>query len=343
MISISLCMIVKNEEAILARCLDSLHGLMDEIIIVDTGSTDATKEIATRYTDRLYDFAWTGSFSDARNFSFSKATMDYIYCADADEVLDEKNRQAFLALKQILLPEIDIVQMYYVNQLQYNTVYNFDREYRPKLYKRLRTFCWNDPVHESVRLEPVVYDSEIEIQHKPQSSHAGRDFDACLKCLRAGQALSPKLYGMYARELFIAGKEQDFLDAFPWFQSLFTSTALSPDALKEALCVLARASRLEKDDIAFFQYALKGIALEGCSELCFEIGEFFREKGDLEEAATWYYNGAFETESLLNLAYDKELPLKQLVDCYQKLGNAELVEIYQKQYIQSRSSASIHS
>ena len=77
----SLCMIVKNEEALLAECLDSLKAAMDEINIVDTGSTDRTKEIAASYTDRVFDFPWTGSFSDARNFSFSKATGDYIYCA----------------------------------------------------------------------------------------------------------------------------------------------------------------------------------------------------------------------------------------------------------------------
>ena len=74
MITISLCMIVKNEEAVLSRCLDSIADLMDEIIIVDTGSEDRTKEIARRYTDRVYDFAWTGSFADARNYSFSKAS-----------------------------------------------------------------------------------------------------------------------------------------------------------------------------------------------------------------------------------------------------------------------------
>ena len=74
MITISLCMIVKNEEKVLARCLDSLEGLMDEIIIVDTGSTDRTKEIAAGYTDKIYDFEWVDDFSAARNFSFSKAT-----------------------------------------------------------------------------------------------------------------------------------------------------------------------------------------------------------------------------------------------------------------------------
>ena len=56
MVTISLCMIVKNEEAVLARCLDSIADLVDEIIIVDTGSTDRTKEIASYYTDKIYDF-----------------------------------------------------------------------------------------------------------------------------------------------------------------------------------------------------------------------------------------------------------------------------------------------
>ena len=74
MVSISLCMIVKNEESILERCLDSLHGLMDEIIIVDTGSTDNTKQVALKYTNQVYDFSWCDDFAAARNFSFSKAT-----------------------------------------------------------------------------------------------------------------------------------------------------------------------------------------------------------------------------------------------------------------------------
>ena len=105
MASISLCMIVKNEEAVLKRCLDSIADLMDEIIIVDTGSTDRTKEIAADYTSKIYDYRWANDFSAARNFSFSKATMEYIYAADADEVLDEENHMRFLRLKQALLPE----------------------------------------------------------------------------------------------------------------------------------------------------------------------------------------------------------------------------------------------
>ena len=193
MITISLCMIVKNEEEVLDRCLSSIADLMDEIIIVDTGSTDRTKEIARRYTSKIYDFTWTGNFADARNYSFSKASAQYIYCADADEVLDAENHAKFLLLKKGLLPEIDIVQMYYCNQLSYNTIYNYDKEYRPKLYKRLRTFTWVNPIHETVQIQPVIYDSDIEIGHFPTSSHASRDIQAFEKMYTDGLRIPASL------------------------------------------------------------------------------------------------------------------------------------------------------
>lgn len=112
MITITLCMIVKNEEKILDRCLSCLRDLVDEIIIVDTGSVDKTRDIAARYTDKIYGFQWVDDFAAARNFAFSKATKEYIYSADADEVLDEANRERFRLLKDSLMPEIEIVQMY---------------------------------------------------------------------------------------------------------------------------------------------------------------------------------------------------------------------------------------
>ena len=102
----SLCMIVKNESAVLRDCLDSLKDIMDEIIIVDTGSTDDTKKIAAEYTPYLYDYEWKDDFAAARNFAFSKATGDYIYSADADEVIDRENRDKFKALKRAMLPEL---------------------------------------------------------------------------------------------------------------------------------------------------------------------------------------------------------------------------------------------
>jgi glycosyltransferase involved in cell wall biosynthesis len=93
---LSLCMIVKNEESCLERCLDSVKGFADEIVIVDTGSSDKTKEIAKKFTDKIFDFEWCNDFSKARNFSLSKATGDWIFVLDADEVIDEPNKKRIL-------------------------------------------------------------------------------------------------------------------------------------------------------------------------------------------------------------------------------------------------------
>ena len=201
MITISLCMIVKNEEKILKRCLDSVADLVDEIIIADTGSTDATRAIAAQYTEHVYDYTWIDDFSAARNDVFSKATKEYIYSADADEVLSPENRDRFRLLKETLLPEIEIVQMKYANQLQFGTVYNFDEEYRPKLFKRKRDFVWEGPIHETVRLEPVVYDSDIVITHLQEESHAKRDLANFRRHWESGYRLPKRLLGLYAREL----------------------------------------------------------------------------------------------------------------------------------------------
>lgn len=331
MITVSMCMIVKNEEAVLERCLKSTADLMDEIIILDTGSTDRTKEIAAKYTDKIYDFTWTGSFADARNASFSYAQMDYIYCADADEVLEEENRERFLRLKQTLLPEIEIVQMYYCNQLQFNSVYNFDKEYRPKLYKRSRQFRWEAAIHEMVVLEPVVYDSDIEILHLPQSGHADRDLETFAAMGQKGERLDKRLHNLYARELFLAGRPEDFQAAVPVFLQSFADESRSMEELKEAGCVLARAARIRKDEAMFFKYALKNIACDGCSEMCMEIGFHYKEKKDYEEAILWFYNAAYETTSLLDLRSSGDKPRLELAECYRILGYEEQAESYLKE------------
>lgn len=331
MITISVCMIVKNEEAILGRCLDSLQGIADEIIIVDTGSEDKTKQVAAKYTDKIYDFAWTYDFAAARNTSLEKATMEYIYVADADEVIDEENRQRFLRLKQTLLPEIDIVQMKYSNQLAYNTTYNYDEEYRPKLFKRLRSLRFVDPIHESVILHPIIYDSEIVIQHLPMSNHAQRDFSTFRKALDRDGKLSPKLYEMYAKELFIAGSEADFLEAASYYESIAEKETLSERELKINQCVLAKVSRIKKDVVSLMKFGLKNLADgKASSEVCYELGEFFFETGDDQEAIIWFYNAAYETECELNIRYGGDYPLDRLANCYHNMGNTEQEEAYRE-------------
>ena len=86
-LKLSLCMIVKDEEEMLPRCLAAVAPAVDEIVIVDTGSKDRTIEIAREYNATVIEKEWTGSFSDARNVSFEAATGDWIIYLDADEVL----------------------------------------------------------------------------------------------------------------------------------------------------------------------------------------------------------------------------------------------------------------
>lgn len=327
-ITISLCMIVKDEERILRRCLDSIRDLMDEIIIVDTGSGDRTKEIAGEYTDKVYDFAWTGNFSDARNFSFSKAGCDYIYTADADEVLDEENREKFRILKETLVEEVEIVQMYYGNQLSFGTVYNYDKELRPKLFKRCRSFCWIEPVHETVRLLPVVFDSDIEITHLPENNHAGRDMEIFAKMTEDGQVLSGRLATMYAKELLISGGEKELQRAEDYFTRIADGEETAPDQMKEAVCVVVRGARLRGDFLKMYRYAMKDVASEGVSEVCYELGEYYFGQGDFKEAAIWFYNAAYETQSILNIHCGSNLPLNGLGRCYEALGMKEQAKEY---------------
>ncbi|SFB76634.1 tetratricopeptide repeat-containing glycosyltransferase family 2 protein [Butyrivibrio sp. YAB3001] len=332
MVTISLCMIVKNEESCIGKCLDSLKGIVDEMIVVDTGSTDKTVEIAKEKGAKVYHFAWTGDFSEARNYSFSLAKGDYIYAADADEELDEENRERFLKLKEDIGElNVDIVQMFYSNQLAFRTVYNYDKELRPKLFRRVRNFVWVDPVHEQVSLEPVVCDSDIEIIHRPRENHAGRDLASFRKAINDGRKISRRLLGMYARELFMAGTDDDFLQAEDFFKKAALDNGRTIDEVKEACCVLAHVAVLKKDADQLLKFSLKDAITDMSSEMCYELGDFYFNKKDIDEAIVWYYNAAYESKSILDLKKNLELPRLALAKCYRELGNDEQADDYERE------------
>ena len=330
MATISVCMIVKNEEKVLGRCLDSLKGIWDELIIVDTGSTDNTKAIACKYTDKVFDFKWVGDFSKARNYSIQKATMDYIYIPDADEILDEENREKFLNLKEALLPEIEVVEMKYVNQLENGTVYNFDEEYRPKLFKRLREWTFIEPVHERVRLDPVVYESDIDIIHKPKDVHSGRDLAIFERMVAKGEALSLHLIKMYARELMVSGKPENFMAAKEFFNGL-SESADDESVLKLSYIVLCMSASLSNDVCTLMKFSLKDSVGNFCSEICTILGAFFEDRGDYNEALVWYFNAVYETSAETSLKYKYKLPLTGLSRIYKALGNLEEASKYEEE------------
>lgn len=97
-LTLSLCMIVKDEEEMLPRCLEAVAGAVDEIVVVDTGSNDRSLEIATSFGARVIHHEWTGSFAEARNVSFAAATGDWVMYLDADEVLLREDAERLRAL-----------------------------------------------------------------------------------------------------------------------------------------------------------------------------------------------------------------------------------------------------
>ncbi|STO12441.1 SPBc2 prophage-derived glycosyltransferase SunS [[Flavobacterium] thermophilum] len=201
MITISLCMIVKNEEDVLARCLDSVQHLVDEIVIVDTGSTDRTKEIARSYTARVIDFPWSDDFSAARNFSFSHATMDYIFWLDADDILPAEEQTKFLTLKRTLSSDIDSVTMIYsLAQDEYGKTISSVR--RNRLVKRSSGFRWHGMVHEYLEVWGTILNSDITIIHQPNRCASDRNLQIYERQLAQGAEFSPRDLFYFANELF---------------------------------------------------------------------------------------------------------------------------------------------
>ena len=80
----------------------------------------------------------------------------------------------------------------------------------------------------------------------------------------------------------------------------------------------------------FFKYAMKVVACDGCAEICCELGEYYRQIEDYDEAVVWFYNAAYETECILSVRSGREIPLKGLADCYRALGNAEQAAEYER-------------
>ena len=95
---VSLSLIVKNEEANLPACLQSVAGLVDEVVVIDTGSSDRTREIARAFGAKVFDFPWCDSFSAARNEGLRHATGQWVLWLDADEYFDQPNLEKVKSL-----------------------------------------------------------------------------------------------------------------------------------------------------------------------------------------------------------------------------------------------------
>jgi glycosyltransferase involved in cell wall biosynthesis len=144
---LSICMIVKNEEKVLKRCLESIMGIADEIIIIDTGSSDRTKEIAQAFTKKVFDLKWGNDFSEARNFAASKASGEWILVIDADEFVDRESFKDFKTNLQENPPEFNILAVQIVNFVGVNGK-DTSLNYHERLYKNDGSISYYRNIHE---------------------------------------------------------------------------------------------------------------------------------------------------------------------------------------------------
>ena len=202
MVSVSLCMIVKNEADVLGRCLESVSGLVDEIIIVDTGSADRTREIAARFTGKIFDFPWRDDFAAARNESFSHASMDYCLWLDADDVLLEADQAAFLALKEALDPSVSVVMAPYHTGFDENGHVTFSY-YRERLIRNRAGMRWEGAVHEAIAPMGKILYADFAVTHrKTRPADPDRNLNIYRAQLAAGAELEPRQQFYYGRELY---------------------------------------------------------------------------------------------------------------------------------------------
>lgn len=167
---ISVCIIAKNEENTIAKCLQSLQAYPFEIVVVDTGSTDKTKEIASQYTKNIYDFLWTGDFSEARNYSISKASNDWILVLDCDEYLEPFDISLLYKQLQLYEQSLGTILIKNISSQSVGTVFPNVRIFNKKYY------YYQYKVHE----QPVgiVPQSSYKVFCSPISIiHTGYDLD----------------------------------------------------------------------------------------------------------------------------------------------------------------------
>lgn len=217
--TVSIALIVKNEEQTLDRCLASLAGAVDEIVVVDTGSSDATVAVARRYTDRICDFPWRDDFAAARQFAFEQTHGDWVGWVDADDVVvgAEQIRSVAAAASPV------------VGAIYWRYAMDFDAAgqpqcqfWRERLVRNDGSWRWQGRIHEVLTSDQswqTLRRPEVWVEHR---SPAGRDATRLQRNIplmeaelaSAGPTPSPRLLFYLGRDYASAGRSEEALTIY---------------------------------------------------------------------------------------------------------------------------------
>jgi glycosyltransferase involved in cell wall biosynthesis len=324
LMELSLCMIVKNEEAVLERCLSCVKDVADEIVIVDTGSKDSTRTIALSFTPMVFEFPWVDDFSKARNFAFSKATKDYIMWLDADDVITSEAALQLKALKENLDPAVDMVLMPYhvAFDTQGKPSLTYERE---RIVRRAAGYQWVGAIHEVIPPDGQIVHADIPVLHqKIGPGDPDRNLRIFEKMKSTGQTLSPREEYYYARELMFHQRwdeairaMEEYLNAdLGWQENMISACTDLSDCYaavgkkQESLASLFRSVRYDKPR----------------AEVCCQIGRHFFDEGNFFIASFWYELAAFgnlprPVGGFIQPDCYNYIPYMQLCVCYHRMGD----------------------
>ncbi len=288
---VSACLIVKNEEKTLARCFDSIREHVDEIVVVDTGSRDRTKNIAAQYTSRILDYPWRHDFAAARQFSFDQASGDWLFWLDADDVVHNASR-----IRDAAASAPRDLNCFYWKYLtgrdQYgNSTCEFWRE---RCVRNDRSFRWTGKVHEVLipRSRAVTRrDESVIVEHHRQA--AGRNPRRNLEILqleyaRSGSRTPPRLLYHLGCEYADLGLHE------PALQHLRRYVKVS-QWRDEQYLALMRIAEIERREgrygqaVAAARQALD--AIPDWPSACFSLAETYYYLKDWSAVVDWCENG----------------------------------------------------
>lgn len=158
--TLSLAMIVKNEEKVLRRCLESVKSIVDEIVVVDTGSMDGSKVVANEFGAKVFDYKWTQHFGDARNFAIGCATGDWILVLDADEYI---SNDCAIAIREFIDNGDAIGRIKRIDKFNGNDGVSYVSSYISRLFPK--HVCYKGRIHEQLDSNLPRVTLPVEIQH----------------------------------------------------------------------------------------------------------------------------------------------------------------------------------
>ncbi len=326
-------MIVRDEADVLERLLAQVAKFADQIVIVDTGSVDATKEIARKYTHDVYDYAWCDDFASARNYSLALAKCDYIMWLDADDYITDDNVAKICSLKRGPAPK-DLYMCRYATHFDALGTPTFIF-YRERIFCRDKGYSFEGFVHECIVPSGDIAYSDITVEHrKVKTTYSRRNLDIYRKHLRAGASLDTRSQYYYAKELYYHGyyaKAIRELNKFLHRKDQFFPNVV--DAyLTVSKCLTSRGDY--RGAMRMWGRYLSEYAPD--SEVCCEIADIFWHMGKVAEAI-YYYRSSLHIKpddtsgQFIRTEYYHLVPLLQLTCIYYQTGHYDQAKYYHSQ------------